>query len=163
MEHPGLRPDGRSDRPFTAPLQRADRARGGDHDGRVHDDPAVALERSSTRALGAGLANTTALLEHPDCAHSGALAAAAGHTVVVGGVTYNDWYVPSLAELRLVKDVLSQLGTGDMTKTMFYWTSTFYDDVGVSTAPSDQGSASVLAQEKGGVLEINGLRPIRRF
>ena len=79
-------------------------------------------------ALGTGLANTNAIIASQG-GTAGSYAYAAGicadYSVTEGGVTYDDWFLPSKDELNILylnKDKIGGL------KSSFYWSSTEYDD-----------------------------------
>ena len=77
---------------------------------------------SSGTGIGTGAVNTTAIIG--GCSTTGIAARICKqYSVTVGGVTYNDWFLPSVEELRLIaqnKNVIGNL-TNDI-----YWSSSEY-------------------------------------
>ena len=75
--------------------------------------------------IGAGKSNTDLIIANQGLGDGGIYAARVCHeySVTVGGVTYEDWYLPSLEELNLLylqKNVVGVFAVG------FYWSSTEY-------------------------------------
>jgi len=79
------------------------------------------LNGNTSPALGTGQANTTAMMNQTDYT-GGAAQVCADYSVTVGGVTYNDWYLPSDAELVKLYE-MKVLGHGGFTDLQ-YWSST---------------------------------------
>ena len=77
-------------------------------------------------ALGTGLANTNAIIASQG-GTAGSYAYAAGicadYSVTEGGVTYDDWFLPSKDELNVIYE--NQTNIGDFSKS--YWSSSQYD------------------------------------
>jgi hypothetical protein len=77
-------------------------------------------------AIGTGLANTNAIITSQG-GTAGSYAYAAGicadYSVTEGGVTYDDWFLPSKDELNVIYE--NQTNIGDFSKS--YWSSSQYD------------------------------------
>ena len=80
-------------------------------------------ETATAIAIGSGYRNTLAIIRAGNSDIGVAAALADSHTVTVGGVTFTDWYLPSLNELIEMYGERSRIG-GFATSSEFYWTST---------------------------------------
>ena len=81
-------------------------------------------ETATAIAIGSGYRNTLALIRAGNSDTGVAAALADSHTVTVEGVTFTDWYLPSvneLAEMRLRRSSIG--GFFDSTNDSIYWSS----------------------------------------
>lgn len=106
--------------------------------------------------IGKGLKNTTAILNasgtYNAVSNKFAAGAARNYSSTSGGITYTDWYLPSLNELNLITG--GDWGANSLSG--YYWTSSEYDDVkarGVNNGMTDDFN-------KTGTKRV---RPIRAF
>ena len=81
-------------------------------------------------AIGTGLQNTLEIIDN-DPAPNKAADKCNNHEVEVAGVTYGDWFLPSLDEVQAIHDVLYTQGIGGISGV--YWTSTqgLYPDTAI--------------------------------
>ena len=116
----------------------------------------VLVTGADSKALGAGYQNTIDIIAQ---GHTDAATCAAVYCSELSSGGQSDWYLGSIAEMRMVHDVVYvQLSSGSITSSI-YWTSTesslnnaYYVNFGSSSA---FGSASKSA--------TYSVRPIRRF
>jgi hypothetical protein len=85
----------------------------------------LGLNTWSARAVGAGARNTARMLDSSQVSYceSGAAYAASRYSTNVGGAIYDDWFLPSLGELKLMYTNLGEVGAGNFTSGCI-WTST---------------------------------------
>ena len=83
--------------------------------------------RARADGIGAGLKNTAIIIANQGPVDGNAFAATVcnEYSVTVDGVTYGDWYLPSIYELNLL--YLQRAAVGGFT-TDWYWSSTEYDN-----------------------------------
>ena len=82
---------------------------------------------------------------------------AAGRCLLLDTLGYDDWYLPSLEEMRGVSENLGKLGQANL-KSGYYWTSTQYTK-GFSYVIMN-GNRSPALFKKGSIFAV---RPIRSF
>jgi len=136
---------------------------GGDPQLPLCDDAAArATSRSAwaAHALGAGQENTAALVDEGCGTDGTAVGAAVALSLDVGGATYADWYVPSLAELHLLVREARARGAGgfEVTFERRFVTSTLGEAATVITFQPVRGETAQRSQTEGIFL-----RPVRRF
>ena len=87
--------------------------------------------RARADGVGAGLKNTAIIIANQGPVDGAAFAATVcnEYSVTFGGVTYGDWYLPSMHELSLMYTNLHLAGLGGFTSS-YYWSSTEYEAVG---------------------------------
>ena len=111
-------------------------------------------------AIGTGLANTNAIIASQG-GTAGSYTYAAGicadYSVTEGGVTYDDWYLPSKDELN--KLYLKRAEEGGFVSSD-HWSSTEYNNDNAYS--QDFGSGANLS-EGGGKYKTDYVRPIRSF
>jgi len=76
---------------------------------------------TSATAIGTGLSNTNAIISSQGNSGSYAAKLCADYSVIVGGVTYDDWYLPSRDELN--KLYINRVAIGGFSN-YYYWSST---------------------------------------
>jgi len=79
---------------------------------------------STGEVIGTGLSNTNKIIVSQANTGSYAAKLCADYTVTKGGVTYDDWYLPSKNELAKLYE-MKQLGFGNFAN-FYYWSSTDY-------------------------------------
>ena len=91
----------------------------------------MTITRARADGIGAGLKNTSIIIANQGPVDGGGFAATVcnEHSVTVGGVTYGDWYLPSIYELNLMYLNIgpgNALGLGNIGvfSTHYYWSST---------------------------------------
>jgi hypothetical protein len=108
------------------------------------------------QALGAGASNT-ATLQADGC--GGAVGSVSALEIVVDGVTYADWYVPSIAELVLMVETARRWGAVPFVLSGNYASSSLSEPTRFFTYALNNrsgGSAPI------GEAELH-VRPVRRF
>ena len=80
------------------------------------------LNENTSTEIGTGLANTTAMMNQADY-DGGAAKVCLDYMIIEGGVTYDDWFLPSKDELNKMYENLHTNGFGGIAST-FYWSST---------------------------------------
>ena len=118
-------------------------------------------ETATATGIGWGYRNTRAIIRAGNTDTGTAAALADSHTVTVGGVLVDDWYLPSLDELNEMYIRRASIGGFEVTVNTYYWTS------------SDSSSNSNNAQRQrfnggenwthSGKLTQGYIRPIRAF
>ena len=113
--------------------------------------------RARADGIGAGLKNTAIIIANQGPVDGNLFAAtlANEYTATVNGVTYGDWYLPSMAELALLlmqNTLLGNLNSSD------YWSSTESD--ASNALFGYPGSSTVYTSSK---QTSGGVRPIRAF
>jgi hypothetical protein len=88
-------------------------------------DGSYGLTGATGIAIGTGLANTTAIITSQGNTGNYAAKLCADYSITVGGVTYDDWYLPSKNELNKLY-LMKLLGFGGFAG--FYWSSTEHDN-----------------------------------
>ena len=118
-----------------------------------------APETATATAIGWGYRNTRAIIlqGNSDTATSAA-ALADSHTVTVEGVTFTDWYLPSLDELNEMYAQRSRIG--EYVPSGLYWTSTEVDAGRARRTTFDAVGSWFTPSGKGAT---NYVRPIRAF
>ena len=131
--------------------------------------------------LGGGFDSTVAMLSRiaqstDGSAYSNTAAQAAdNYSTTIGGVTYDDWYLPSVNELLQMETLWTTLGLNNADGGVGnrYWSSTSYPTSGYSIAQMENKAWSV--GREGGSLTIDPanfmpvrtatrlVRPVRRF
>lgn len=81
---------------------------------------AYTITNATGLAIGTGLANTSAIIASQGNTSSYAAKLCADYTVTVGGVLYDDWYLPSLDELNKIYTNKVTIG-GSFSN--YYWSS----------------------------------------
>jgi hypothetical protein len=76
---------------------------------------------TSATAIGTGLSNTNAIISSQGNSGNYAAKLCADYSVIVGGVTYDDWYLPSRSELN--KLYINRVAIGGFSN-YYYWSST---------------------------------------
>jgi hypothetical protein len=76
------------------------------------------LNGNTSRAVGSGQANTTAMMAQSGFT-GGAALTCSNYSVTVDGVTYDDWYLPSIDELKFLYN------KNDFSES-YYWSSSEY-------------------------------------
>lgn len=124
------------------------------------------LFKWSARALGSGDANSFELMKEPSCS-SGGVQRAMEYATTVDGQTYDDWYLPSIAETELLVRTLSDRGIYAQSAGGQMWSSSFYDDQGILVFDLLNMQIVVAAQTttsmEGEIMASGGLLPIRKF
>jgi hypothetical protein len=121
------------------------------------------LYKWSFRALGAGRTNSTELMKESSC-EAGGVQIATDLATTVASNTFNDWYLPSIAEVELLVRTLSQLGQGNLAPFGFMWSSSFSDDQGVLGFNLFTMTVSSLQQTDGpDNMAQHGVMPVRQF
>jgi hypothetical protein len=84
------------------------------------------ITRARADGVGAGLKNTAIIIANQGPVDGNAFAATVcnEYSVIVGGVSYGDWYLPSILELNLL--YLQKAVVGGFANDI-YWSSTEYD------------------------------------
>jgi len=80
------------------------------------------LNGNTSTEIGTGLANTTAMMNQ-DGYDGGAAKVCLDYMIIEGGVTYDDWFLPSKEELNEMYKNLKSNGFGGFASA-FYWSST---------------------------------------
>ncbi|CAB4679891.1 unannotated protein [freshwater metagenome] len=81
-------------------------------------------ETATATAIGSGYRNTLAIIRAGNSDTGVAAALADSHTVTVEGVTFADWYLPSVNELAEMRVRRSSIGGFfDTTNDSIYWSS----------------------------------------
>jgi hypothetical protein len=124
---------------------------------------------TSTRALGEGTTNTEVLADSGAC-EGGAIRSVADLVIAVDGTDFDNWYLPSLSELRLVYEIFEQHGAGVLSMRAIYWSSSFYDDQSLMTLSVLDGGAVTVSDQAKTPNELDpstvtalGVRPVRSF
>jgi hypothetical protein len=76
---------------------------------------------TSATDIGTGLSNTNAIISSQGNSGNYAAKLCADYSVIVGGVTYDDWYLPSRSELN--KLYINRVAIGGFSN-YYYWSST---------------------------------------
>ncbi len=116
-------------------------------------------ETATATAIGWGYRNTRAIILAGNTDTGTAAALADSHTVTVGGVLVDDWYLPSQDELNEMYIRRASIGGFEVTVGTMYWTS------------SESSSNNALRQRfnngenwtPSGKFAANYIRPIRAF
>lgn len=114
----------------------------------VGTDTAIGTGKANTEALIKAMGETAYSRSYGGWRGEYAAMACADYSVTVDGVVYDDWFLPSLEELRLMYNNLFRQGLGSFSDGSVYWSSSekegkrawniaFY----VYSTSSEQGSA----------------------
>ncbi len=141
---------------------------------------------SSHNSFGGGLASTQAIIDRiiasidsqkSSYASTTAAHAADTYSIENSGVTYDDWYLPSVNELLEIQSLWVSLGmvNDQSSVTNRYWTSTSYPAPGYSIGQMESRAFTVGRNPENGTLTLDfpaavtqriaerRVRPIRRF
>jgi hypothetical protein len=84
----------------------------------------TAISGADDSTIGSGPLNTSQIIAH--LGTDSMYAARVCDTLTAGG--YTDWFLPSKLELERMYDTLRVYGRGGFTTTIYYWSSTEYND-----------------------------------
>ena len=116
-------------------------------------------ETATATAIGWGYRNTRAIIRAGNTDTGTAAALADSHTVIVGGVVVDDWYLPSLDELNEMYLRKTDIGGFDVTVGGLYWTSTESSSTNARRQRFNNGENWTGS----GKFASNYVRPIRAF
>jgi hypothetical protein len=121
----------------------------------VNSNQTTAVSGADSKALGAGYQNTLDIVAQTGNV-AASCAAAYCADLVSGG--QSDWYLPSLAEIKMVYDVLHiNLGVGDFSPD-HYWSSSEFDADEAWLQAFNLGLQGSYYK-----LNLDYVRPVRRF
>jgi len=114
---------------------------------------------NTTSEIGKGKENTVAILSKCSLVNTAANRCSE-YSVNANGKTFDDWFLPSLDEMKIMNDNLHAKGLGGFANQKHYWTSSEVNNESTSTqmmltanAPQDKGFKSFGYK----------VRPARRF
>ena len=113
---------------------------------------------SATR-IGTGKENTATFLSKCTVVNTAAKNCD-DYSVTANGKTFNDWFLPSLDEMKLMNDNLHVNGLGGFANQIYYWTSSEVDQESTAT---QMFLISNAPQDKGFKTFPYKVRPARRF
>lgn len=109
-------------------------------------------------AIGTGLQNTLDIVSG-DPAGDKAADRCASYSVVYGGVTYDNWFLPSIDELNAIYSNLFTFGAGGVFGTATYWSST-EDGEGHANTVRFYLNGTIIGTLK---INVRNIRPVRYF
>jgi Ca2+-binding RTX toxin-like protein len=129
----------------------------------LYPNASVAASRAANTAIGAGRANTAAIVARHDAGSVSHTSYAAGvvddYSVTVAGVTYSDWYLPSRDELAKLWENRAQMPN---RTNAWYWSSSEGSDNKAYMQNFGASGAQVIIDDKAHA-NVQRVRAIRSF
>ncbi len=124
----------------------------------ISRDQKTTIGKTKT-GIGYGQANTNYMISYGGF-EGGAAKICNDYSVTVNGVTYSDWYLPSVDELAKLWNLISK-PNGSPTLMSYYWSSSEYSsDSAIGTSFNSSGASSLYGIPKSNNCNV---RPFRSF